>query len=397
MNKIRSKAIKTRIFYDPYLVWSVGILLAIGLVMLASASMVISNRQFNYPFFYLIRQTVSIFLGLVIILITVKIPIHIWDRLSGYLMLLTLLLLLLVLIPFIGHMVNGSRRWIVLGPISMQISEFAKGGIVIYLARYMSRYQVPMRETWSGFLKPIILLAMLSGLLILEPDFGSAVIVLLLGLSLLFICGVRWWLFVLLFVAVSSALWLLSITAPYRLDRITSFLNPWETPFGTGYQLTQSLIAFGRGGLFGVGLGNGVQKLFYLPEAHTDFVFAVLGEELGFLGEIGVIFLFVFFIARIFFIGRQSEKKNTFFSAYLAYGIAIWLSLQTIINIGVSVGLLPTKGITLPFMSYGGSSILICCFFIGIIFRVAYENEVSPQNSLALRPVRRKYQKGYQS
>ncbi|MFK3618008.1 putative peptidoglycan glycosyltransferase FtsW, partial [Coxiella burnetii] len=240
---------------------------------------------------------------------------------------------------------------------------------------FLQRYQSEVQKELKGFLKPMLLVGILSGLLLLEPDFGAAVVITMTCLALLFLAGVRLWPFCVLLVLVAGSLILLAILSPYRLQRLTSFLNPWAHQFGSGYQLTQSLIAFGRGGLFGVGLGNSVQKLFYLPEARTDFLFAVLAEELGLIGEILLMGLFVLLIGRIILIGRRAENSNQLYSAYLAYGIALWLGLQVIINIGVTAGVLPTKGLTLPFISYGGSSLLMNCLAIGVILRIAYETE----------------------
>lgn len=364
--------------YDRWIVICTLSLLALGLLMVASASMVISDRQFGYPLHYFIHQSIYLILGLFVAWLTTRIPIRIWQKYSGYLFLFSFLLLLIVLIPGIGRVVNGSRRWIQLGFISLQVSEVAKFAAILYLASYLQRYQDEIREELKGFLKPMLLMAILSGLLLLEPDFGAAVVITMTYMALLFLAGVRLWPFCVLLVLVAASLALLAVLSPYRLQRLTTFLNPWHNQFGSGYQLTQSLIAFGRGGLFGVGLGNSVQKLFYLPEAHTDFLFAVLAEELGLIGELLLIILFILLIGRIIIIGRQAEKHNQLFSAYLAYGVALWLGLQAIINMGVNAGILPTKGLTLPFISYGGSSILINCLVIGIVLRIGFEVEENP-------------------
>ncbi len=359
--------------YDRWIAIITLSLLAIGLLMVASASMVISDRQYGYPFHYFNRQAMNLLLGLTLAWVTTRIPLHVWKRFSGILFLLSLALLLAVLIPGIGKVVNGSRRWINLGFISLQVSEVLKLCAVLYLASYLQRYQEEVRQELKGFLKPMILTLIMSGLLLLEPDFGATVVITLTYMILLFLAGVRLWAFFVLLLLVGAALTLLVIFSPYRLERLTTFLNPWNNQFGSGYQLTQSLIAFGRGGLFGVGLGNSVQKLFYLPEAHTDFLFAVIAEELGLMGELAIVVLFVLLIGRIFVIGRRAEQKHDLFSAYLSYGVALWLGLQTTINIGVNVGIMPTKGLTLPFISYGGSSMLINCLVIGLMLRVSYE------------------------
>ena len=359
--------------YDEWIVICTLSLLALGLLMVTSASMVIADRQFGYPFHYFIRHLIYLCFGLMFILIASRIPIKIWQKFSGYLFLFGFLLLILVLIPMIGKSVNGSRRWIQLGFISLQVSEIVKFVAIVYLASFLERYQSEVRDELKGFLKPILLVVVLSGLLLLEPDFGAVVVITMTYMMLLFLAGVRLWPFCVLLTLITISLILLVIVSPYRLQRLTSFLNPWAHQFGSGYQLTQSLIAFGRGGLFGVGLGNSMQKLFYLPEAHTDFLFAVFAEELGLIGEVLLISLFILFIGRIILIGRRAENNNQFYSAYLTYGIALWLGLQVIINIGVTVGVLPTKGLTLPFISYGGSSLLMNCLAVGVILRVAYE------------------------
>ena len=360
-------------FYDRWIVFSTLSLLALGLLMVASASMVISDWQFGYPFHYLIHQFVYLILGLLLSFTASRMPIKIWKKYNGYLFLLSFLLLIILLLPGIGRTVNGSRRWIQLGFFSLQVAEVVKFTAVLYLASYLQRYQSEVRKELKGFLKPMVLVMFLSGLLLLEPDFGAAVVITMTYMALLFLSDVRLWPFYVSLILVIISLALLTILSPYRLQRLTAFLNPWHNAFGSGYQLTQSLIAFGRGGLFGVGLGNSLQKLFYLPEAHTDFLFAVLAEELGLIGELLVFTLFIILIVRIFVIGRCAETNNQLFSAYVAYGFALWLGLQTLINIGVNVGVLPTKGLTLPFISYGGSSMLINCLVVGVLLRIAYE------------------------
>lgn len=360
---------------DHWLVITVFILICFGLLMVASASMVISDRQFNYPFHYLLHQLIYIALGIVLACVALFIPTTFWQRISIPLMITGLLLLILVLIPGIGHVVNGSRRWIYLGFLSLQVSEVVKLFALIYLASYLQRYLQQVRHDFIGFLKPMVVLGLISFLLLCEPDFGAMAVLSMMFLALLFISGVRLWSFTLLFLLVLMALALLALTSPYRLQRITTFLNPWSVQFGSGYQLTQSLIAFGRGGFLGVGLGNSIQKLFYLPEAHTDFLFAVIVEELGLLGALALILAFAWLVIRIFQIGKRAEIEQQLFQAYLCYGAAVWIGLQSMINIGVNAGVLPTKGLTLPLMSYGGTSILVNCLLIGIVLRIAHEIE----------------------
>jgi cell division protein FtsW len=367
-------------FYDRWILICVLSLLALGLLMVASASMVISDRQFGSPFHYFTRQAIFLCIGLLLAWLMTRVPLRVLKKYSSYLFLVALFLLVIVLIPGIGKVVNGSRRWINLGIFSLQVSELLKLAAIIYLASYLQRFQDEVRRELKGFLKPMILVFLMSGLLLLQPDFGAAVVITTTYMILLFLAGVRLWPYLVLLVIVGVALGLLAVLSPYRLQRMTGFLNPWNNQYGSGYQLTQSLIAFGRGGLFGVGLGNSVQKLYYLPEAHTDFLFAVLAEELGLVGELILIGLFVLLIARIFIVGRRAEQVQDLFSAYLAYGISMWFGLQALINMGVNAGMLPTKGLTLPFISYGGGSMLISCLAIGIVLRIAYETDINSDN-----------------
>jgi cell division protein FtsW len=300
-----------------------------------------------------------------------------WYRLAAPMMMLALLLLVLVLIPGVGKVVNGSARWLNFGITAFQVSEFCKLAVVIYIASYVVRHNEDLKQKISGFIRPMLLLSVVGALLILEPDFGATVVILLTTLSLLFLAGVPLWQFLVLLVLVGVILGGVAISAPYRLARLTSFLDPWAVAFDSGYQLTQALIAFGRGGWFGVGLGSSVQKLFYLPEAHTDFVFAVLAEELGLIGALATIGLYILFVWRGMIIGLNAEKRRDRFAAFVCYGISLWVGLQTLINIGVNTGVLPTKGLTLPFLSYGGSNILIICIAVGLLVRVNYENQLA--------------------
>ncbi len=359
--------------YDrPLLITSV-LLIALGVLMVASASMVISDRQFGYPFYYLIRQTVYLLLGIGLAWGVTRVPLRFWQQYSPYFLLLSLALLFLIAIPGVGHVVNGSRRWLRLGFLTLQGSEVTKLSLVLYLAGYIQRRQEEIQNRLSGFLKPMVLLAIIGVLLLLEPDFGTAMVIMLTTLGLLYLAGVRLWPFLVLLGIVALAFGVLAITSPYRLERLTTFLNPWHTQFGSGYQLTQSLIAFGRGGVFGVGLGNSIQKLFYLPEAHTDFLFAVMSEELGLVGGVLVILLFGGLVGRMLYLGRLASQSKQLFSAFVAFGFAMWFALQALINMGVNAGVLPTKGLTLPLISYGGSSMLIACIALGILMRISYE------------------------
>ena len=289
------------------------------------------------------------------------------------LMLSAILLLGLVLIPGIGHTVNGSTRWLNLGLFTFQISEVVKVLLVIYLSGYLVRRAEQVQTNTMGFLKPMFIMAIASGLLVLEPDFGAAAVLLLTGLGMMFLGGVRFVQFILFVSGVLAIMVVLVVTSPYRLLRITSFLDPWADPFNSGFQLTQSLIAIGSGGWFGSGLGGSVQKLFYLPEAHTDFLFAIFAEEFGLAGTVLLISLYAVFALRCFAISKMALLGQQAFGAYLAYGVGLLITLQAIINIGVNMGVLPTKGLTLPFVSYGGNSILSLSFAVGLVLRVYKE------------------------
>lgn len=366
---------------DLPLLLAVLALLALGLLMVGSASISIADRQLGAPFHYLLRQGVYVGVGVLLAIITAQIPLTVWQRLGPLLLLAAMALLVLVLIPGIGRNVNGATRWVSLGIFNLQVAELAKIALIIYAAGYLVRRGDEVRTTVRGFLKPMGVLMVLAVLLLAQPDFGALVVLGATLLGMLFLAGVRLWLFALLVGMAAGALALLAVTSPYRMERLTTFMNPWADPFNSGFQLTQALIAFGRGDWFGVGLGGSVQKLFYLPEAHTDFLFAVLAEELGLFGALGVILLFVFVVWRAFVIGRAAAQVGAHFGAYLAYGIAMLIGIQAFINLGVNMGVLPTKGLTLPLMSYGGSSMLITCIAIGLLWRVDRENRRGGQGT----------------
>lgn len=360
--------------YDKWLIILVLALLVFGLLMVASASIEISDQRLHQPFYYFYRQFALLLLGVLLGGFIVQFEIAFWERMGGVLLLATCCALVLVLLPGIGHSVNGSMRWLSLGFMNIQASEIAKFAIVIYLAGYLTRRNTEIKMSLTGFLKPLGILAFVAALLLKEPDFGATVVVMTTALGMMFLAGMRLRHFSILFILVLIALSILAISAPYRLHRLTSFLNPWANPFDSGYQLTQSLIAFGRGGWFGVGLGKGIQKLFYLPEAHTDFLFAVIAEEFGLIGMLIVLALFTFLVARILYIGRRAQVLGQHFAAYIAYGFGLWIAIQFMVSIGVNSGMLPTKGLTLPLMSYGGSSMLMNCVVIALLLRIDYEN-----------------------
>lgn len=361
---------------DHWLIATVITLTIIGLLMVASASIVVSDHQWHQPFYFFYRQLISLAIGIGLGAVVVQCQVNVWEKIGGALLLITLLSLALVLFPGIGHTVNGSSRWLGIGPFRIQVSEFAKFAVIVYMAGYLFRRQCEIQTQLSGFLKPIAILGIVTMLLLREPDFGASVVILSTTLGMMFLAGMRLRHFLLLFAGLIIVIAILAISQPYRIHRLTSFLNPWANAYNSGYQLTQALIAFGRGGLFGVGLGKSIQKLFYLPEAHTDFVFAVIAEEFGLLGTLLMIGLFVFLVIRIFLIGRKAQQLHQHFAGFLAYGLGLWIMLQFVVSVGVNSGLLPTKGLTLPFVSYGGNSILIYCIAIALILRIDYENRM---------------------
>ena len=348
-------------------------LLSIGLVMVASASISIADRNLSNPFYYLQRQMIFTIIGFVAAACVYRIRLVQWEKSGVALLAFALFLLVLVLVPGVGKTVNGSTRWISMGLLNLQVSEVVKLFLLIYVAGYLVRHGEQVRTSVWGFLKPMMMVGLAGLLLLLEPDFGSTVVIMGTVLAMTFLGGVRFSQFVLFLGLFGASALMLVISSPYRMERLTSFMNPWADPFDTGFQLTQSLIAIGTGGWLGTGLGGSVQKLFYLPESHTDFLFAVLSEEFGFVGVCLVIALYTVLFMRSFKIGLQAERSGNRFAAYMAYGIGIWLTLQAVINIGVNMGLLPTKGLTLPLMSYGGSSLVISCMAIGLLLRIHLE------------------------
>ncbi|MBL3557160.1 MULTISPECIES: putative lipid II flippase FtsW [Marinobacter] len=356
----------------PLLVISAAALLVMGIVMISSASMDMAAETMGNSYHYVIRQLIFAGIGCVFALIAVNVPISWWER-SGWLLLaIGLLSLLLVLTP-LGRTVNGSTRWISFGFFNVQVSEIAKLCLIAYLAGYVVRRREELLNTWSGFLKPLGVLGVASVLLVIEPDFGATVVLVAAAAGMIFLSGVRLSRFMPLIGVLIVMGAVLVFTQPYRLKRVVSYLDPWKDQFDTGYQLTQSLIAFGRGEWAGTGLGNSVQKLFYLPEAHTDFIFAIIAEEFGLLGSLIVLGLFTILVVTGFVIARRAEKAGMPFAACFSYGITLLIGLQASINMSVSTGLLPTKGLTLPLVSYGGSSLMITAVCIGVLARVEME------------------------
>lgn len=372
-----SDARRGRFVLDPWLLGAVFALLALGLVMVTSASISIAERQTGQPFYYLWRQAVFVTIGLLIGALVLRTRLVYWERLGPVLLLFGLVLLVAVL--GLGREINGSTRWLGLGLFNLQPSELMKLFIVIYLAGYLVRRGEEVRRSVKGFLKPMLLVGLIGGLLLAEPDFGAAAVITATVLGLMFLGGVRLWQFGVLFAGTLGAAAALVLTTPYRMARMTSFADPWADPFDSGFQLTQALIAFGRGEWWGVGLGGSVQKLFYLPEAHTDFLFAVLAEELGLMGVLVVVGLFALLVWRAFVIGHRAQQMGSNFAAYLSYGLGLWLGIQAFINLGVNMGVLPTKGLTLPLMSYGGSSIVVTCMACALLLRVSHEHSLQEQ------------------
>lgn len=362
---------------DHALLWSALFLLLGGLVMVYSASIAIAEagRFTNHqPTYYLVRHAVFICIGLVAAAVAFQVPLSLWQKYAPLLFLIGVILLAIVLIPGIGKDVNGARRWLSLGFANLQPSELMKLFAVLYAADYTIRKIAVMHDLKQAFLPMFGAMALVGILLLKEPDFGAFVVIISIAMGILFLGGLKARMFAILIVLLLIAFAIMIVVSPYRRDRIFGFMDPWADAFGRGYQLSHSLIAFGRGELFGVGLGGSVEKLFYLPEAHTDFLLAVIGEELGFVGVMVVILLFAILVQRAFAIGRQCVQLDRLYPALVAMGIGIWMGVQSFINMGVNVGLLPTKGLTLPLMSFGGSGILANCLALAILLRVDWEN-----------------------
>jgi len=365
--------LRTELQIDPVLLSIVMTLLLGGFVILASASISISDNAAGNPFYYVQRQLLAATIGAVAGGICLFVPMNVWRSLGPLLLFTGLALLVLVLVPGVGHEVNGSTRWVRIGIMNLQVSEPARLCFLLYLAGYLVRRNKSLREEFTGFLRPMLVLTLACVLLLKEPDFGAAIVLLATALVMLFVGGARIRDFLVFFSTAVIAMAALAITSPYRMKRLTGFLDPWSDPYDSGFQLTQSLIAIGRGEWFGVGLGDSVQKLFYLPEAHTDFVFAVFAEEFGLAGSLLLIGLFLALLWRVFRLGMRAASAERFFEAYIAIGLGTWLGLQAFINVGVNMGLLPTKGLTLPLISYGRSSLIITMICIGLLLRIHHE------------------------
>jgi cell division protein FtsW len=362
---------------DMGLLWTALLLAAIGLVMVYSASIAMAEAERFTGFrssYFLARHGAYLAIGLLAAFLAFKVPLRLWQKTSPFLFMAGVGLLVLVLIPGLGREVNGARRWIALGPATFQPSEVMKLLVVLYAADYTVRKAAFMHDFRKGFLPMFAVMFMVAGLLLREPDFGALVVVTTIAMAILFLGGLNWRLFAGLAVLLAAAFAVLIVSSPYRLQRILGFMDPWADAYGKGYQLSHSLIAFGRGEWFGVGLGASVEKLFYLPEAHTDFLMAVIAEELGFVGVAAVITLFLFLVVRAFAVGRQATSLERYYAALVAQGIGVWIAAQAFINMGVNMGLLPTKGLTLPFLSFGGTGIVMNCVAVAILLRIDWEN-----------------------
>lgn len=366
--------------FDRQLVWIAFGLMLIGLVMVTSASFPISSRLTDQPFHFMFRHAIFLLLAFLTSSMVLQVPIDRWMKYSSLLLGISFFLLIVVLV--VGKSVNGASRWIPLGLFNLQPAEVAKLSLFIFMSGYLVRKHDEVRQTFfGGFLKPIMVFGTLAVLLLGQPDLGTVIVMLVTLFGMLFIAGAKLSQFLALMVAGVLAVVALIVAEPYRVRRVTSFLDPWEDPFGSGYQLTQSLMAFGRGEWFGQGLGNSIQKLEYLPEAHTDFVFAVLAEELGFIGVVLVLVLIFSLVLKAIFIGKKAFQHDQQFGGYLAFGIGIWFAFQTLVNVGAAAGMVPTKGLTLPLISYGGSSLIIMSVAVSILLRIDHECRLADRHA----------------
>ncbi len=365
----------TLVLYDRTLLWMTLGLAIVGFVMVTSASMPIGQRLANDPFMFAKRDAIYLVLSFILGLITLRVPMMVWQKYSNVLLFLSIIMLVVVL--GVGSSINGASRWIAFGPLRIQPAEFSKLSLFCYLASYLVRKVDEVRSNFWGFCKPMGVMVILAVLLLLQPDLGTVIVLFVTTLAMLFLAGAKLWQFLAIIGSGGFAVSLLVVTEPYRMRRVTSFWNPWADPFGSGYQLTQSLMAFGRGEFWGQGLGNSVQKLEYLPEAHTDFIFSILGEELGYFGVV-LVLLMVFFVAfRAMSIGRRALEIDQRFSGFLACSIGVWVSFQALVNVGAAAGMLPTKGLTLPLISYGGSSLLIMSTALTMLLRIDFETRLA--------------------
>ena len=355
------------------LLCALGAIVLLGVVMVLSASMPFAEKNYNDPFYFTLRQLIMLTAGVYFAMYIARTPVDQWERWGPYLLVFAILLLIIVLIPGIGREVNGSRRWLNFGFVTVQVSEAVKLFIIVYLAGYLVRRSEKVKKDFGAFARPLVLICLVGALLMLEPDFGATVVIVVTSMGMLFVGGVRFTQFLALIASFFAVGVLAIYMSPYRMRRFTSFLDPWADPYNDGFQLSQSLIAIGSGSWKGAGLGNSVQKLFYLPESHTDFVFAVFAEETGLIGVTLLVSLFAFVVWRCLRIAARAESVGNQFAGYVALGIGIWIGFQAFINMGVNMGMLPTKGITLPLVSYGGSSVVVTCIAFALLLRIEFE------------------------
>lgn len=366
-------AVRVGIRIDPIFLIAVLILLGWGLVMVTSASMELGER-FGNPFFFVIRQSVAIVIGIAIVMMLIlRLPIARWVEYKSVILIASLLMLFVVLLPGIGHAVNGANRWISLGPVNIQVSEFARLGVIIWMAGYIATHTVKLQSRITGMFGPIIVIGLTSLLLLIQPDFGTTAVLAATLFAMAWLARAQWQMMVGSTVVLAVLGVFVVLSEQYRIERLLSFSNPFADPFGHGYQLANALIAIGTGGVLGRGLGESIQKLSYLPEAHTDFIFAVLSEELGLVGVVVLMLLYGVIVWRGFVIAQMAWREHQIAGAALAWGISVWLGMQALINMGVNMGVLPTKGLTLPLMSYGGSAIIVALISLGFLMRVYHE------------------------
>lgn len=356
------------ILYDRALLWTIIGLIVFGVLMVTSASMPLNEE---HPFFYTQRELIQLILALFIMWISLYIPMSRWKNASSFLLLITFIMLITVL--FVGSSIKGASRWIPLGVFNFQPAELAKLALFCYLADYLSRKSNEVQKSFWGFVKPMTVMLVLSLLLLKQPDLGTVIVLFFVTVGILFIVGAKLWQFIAILGTGILSVILLILFEPYRMTRFTTFLDPWKDATGAGYQLTSSLMAIGNGGFWGQGLGNSIRKLGYLPEAHTDFIFSIIAEELGYLGVLAILALLFFLTFKALFIGFRALSSGALFSGYLACEIGIWFGFQTFVNIGVTSGMLPTKGLTLPFISYGGSSLIIMSVAVALLLRIDFE------------------------
>ncbi len=364
--------------FDRQLIWIALGLMLTGLVMVGSASFPISTRLTGQPFHFMMRHMLFVCLALGASSVVLRIKLDDWLKYSSHLLLISFVLLAAVLV--IGKSVNGAARWLPLGIFNLQPAEVAKLSLFVFISGYLVRRHGEVRDSFKGFVKPLVVLIGLAFFLLLQPDLGTTIVMFVTTIGMLFIAGAKLWQFIALVMSGISLVIVLIIAEPYRMRRVTSFLDPWQDPFGSGYQLTQSLMAFGRGSWFGEGLGNSIQKLEYLPEAHTDFVFAVVAEELGFIGVSLVLILIFSLVLKALLIGRRCLLHDQRFGGFLAFGIGIWFAFQTLVNVGAAAGIVPTKGLTLPLISYGGSSLIIMSVAVSLLIRIDHECRIFLEN-----------------